>query len=208
MNDTLYSDKFEEISEIYKLNDDIESESESSYLQDSQGWSQISSVQREGQSLFTNPESQVGQIDKIEAAGDSENSDLRPHYFDPVLKQSFLVDSGSQVTALPPDPGDIEDKSVRLRAVNGTIIKTYGFKEFSLKINRKSYPFKAIKAQVDKPVLGWDFMREHRLDLRWGQWGDLMLYDKKAKIKGICEIKPVPILDSDKHKKLHLEINQ
>ena len=117
--------------------------------------------------------------------------DLRPHYYDPVLKTTLLVDSGSQVTAFPPDPGDIEDNSVKLKAVNGTVIKTYGYKKISIKINRKSYPFVAIKAQVDKPVIGWDFMKRHRLDLRWGQWGDLFLYDRIANIHGRCEVKSV-----------------
>ena len=94
----------------------------------------------------------------IVAAAESEGHDLRPHYWDPLLKLDLLVDSGSQVTAVPPDPGDLEDKNVVLRAVNGTRIKTFGFKNISIKINRKSYPFKAVKAEVDSPVIGWDFI--------------------------------------------------
>ena len=138
MNDTLYADKFKEISEIYKLNkNEINPESESSYLQ-SQGWSQVNSIQDQGHSsLFTSvqgSESSQKCTKEVASADSPDDSDLRPHYFDPVLKQSMLVDSGSQVTAVPPDPGDIEDKSVRLRAVNGSVIKTYGFKEISIKI--------------------------------------------------------------------------
>ena len=130
MNDTLYSDKFQEISEIYNLdkNEVTSTESEASYLQ-GQGWSQVSSVQVDSQSNKTHTqESDDGKTDEV-AAAESPNEDLRPHYFDPVLKTFLLIDSGSQVTAIPPDPGDIEDKSVRLRAVNGTVIKTYGYKE-------------------------------------------------------------------------------
>ena len=130
------------------------------------------------------------------------DEDLRPHYNDPVLKQSRLVDSGSQVTAFPPEPGDIEDKSVQLRAVNGSKIKTFGHKIISIKIGRKTYPFKAIKAEVDKPVLGWDFMRCHKLDLRWGEFGDLFLYDQKAKIQGLLDVKALPKEMSDRHHKL------
>ena len=116
---------------------------------------------------------------KIEAAT-AEKHDFRPHYFDPILKVDLLVDSGSQVTAFPPDPGDVEDKNVVLKAVNGTLIKTFGFKDITIKIHRKAYHFKAIKAQVDSPVLGWDFMRTHRLGLHWGEFGDLYLWDRKA----------------------------
>ena len=88
------------------------------------------------------------------ASAKVDKHDLRPHYFDPVLKVDLLVDSGSQVTAFPPDPGDIEDKKVVLKAANGTRIKTFGFKDVVIKINRKPYPFRAVKAQVDSPVLG------------------------------------------------------
>ena len=106
------------------------------------------------------------------------------------------------MTAFPPDPGDVEDKSVSLKAVNGTKIKTFGYKQITIKINRKPYSFRAIKAQVDKPVIGWDFMKHHKLDLRWGEWGDLFLYDRKAKIHGALNIKEVPRDMSLKHHKL------
>ena len=55
---------------------------------------------------------------------------------------------------------------------------------------------------MDNPVLGWDFMRFHQLDLRWGEWGDLYLYDRKAKIRGLCHIKSVPKHVSIKHQSL------
>ena len=107
-----------------------------------------------------------------------------------------------QVTAIPPEPGDIEDKNVQLRAVNGSKIKTYGHKNITIKIGRKSYDFKAIKAEVTKPVIGWDFMKFHRLGLRWGQWGDLYLYDRKAQIHGLLDVQSVPREVSDRHHQL------
>ena len=46
--------------------------------------------------------------------------DLRPHVFDPGLNRWLLCNSGSQISAIPPDPGDVEDKNTFLKAVNGT----------------------------------------------------------------------------------------
>ena len=140
----------------------------------------------------------------VSSAEVDPNSDLRPHYFDPIMKIDLMINSGSQVTAFPPEPGDVEDSNVILKAVNGTNIKTFGFKEITVKINRKPYSFRAIKADVEKPVIGWDFMRTHRLDMRWGEFGDLFLYDKRAKIAGLLNIKSIPKETSEKHLKLAL----
>ena len=41
----------------------------------------------------------------------------------------------------------------------------------------------AVIAKVKAPILGWDFFTKYRLDLVWGQWGDIFLRDKKAKIQ-------------------------
>ena len=55
--------------------------------------------------------------------------DLRPHVWDSALKEWLLLDSGSQCTAFPPDPGDQPIPGRFLRAVNGSRIKCYGQKE-------------------------------------------------------------------------------
>ena len=100
----------------------------------------------------------------------AQGVDLRPHVYDNVLKQWLLIDSGSQVTAVPPDEGDVEDPDVVLKAVNGTKIKCLGKKEIVIRIGRKSYKYTAIKAQADSPVLGWDFVRFHKLNFIWNIW--------------------------------------
>ena len=109
------------------------------------------------------------------------NADLRPHLWDPQLQKFLLVDSGSQITAIPPEPGDKASNSSFLRAVNGSRIKTFGYKDITIKIGRKAYDFRAIKADIANPVLGWDFMRHHRLELVWNDWGDNCIYDKRLK---------------------------
>ena len=58
--------------------------------------------------------------------------DLRPHLFDPSSNLHLLVDSGSQVSAWPPDPGDVPVPGMNLKAVNGSSIKCYGHKNIQV----------------------------------------------------------------------------
>ena len=129
--------------------------------------------------------------------------DIRPHVYDPVLQQWLLCDSGSQISAFPPDPGDKEDNTMFLKAVNGTKIKCFGQKDVYIKIGRKNYPFKVIKAEVKNPVIGWDFFKFHKLDFRWNEFGDITLWDPKAKISAVLTYKSVPFNDSQEHKRLY-----
>ena len=115
-------------------------------------------------------------------AKNMENSDwdMRPHLLDKVTGKYLLLDSGAQVTAYPPDPGDQVDPSISLKAVNGSKLRCYGYKEVYVKINRKSYKIQAIKTDVPNPILGWNFQRRHRLDVRWTEYGDAQIVDKKG----------------------------
>ena len=76
--------------------------------------------------------------------------DLRPHLWDPKENRFMLVDSGSQCCAWPPDPGDKPDPSMSLKAVNGTKLQCYGLKDVEIKLGRKAYKMKVIKADVIK----------------------------------------------------------
>ena len=134
---------------------------------------------------------------------DQDNSkfDFRPHLQDPV-HGDMLVDSGSMCTAFPPDPGDQEVPGASLKAVNNTRIKFFGFKDVEIKINRKTYKFRAVKAEVDSPVLGWDFMRCHRLDVVWNEYGDNVIVDKRSDVSTVLEFKPLPSSQSLRMKNL------
>ena len=81
-------------------------------------------------------------------------------------------------------------------------MKCYGFKDIDIKINRKSYKFRAIKSEVDSPVLGWDFMKKHKLGLDWNEFGDNCIVDKVAKISIALPYKPLSSTTSKKHKSL------
>ena len=130
--------------------------------------------------------------------------DQRPHLWDTGMQQHLLVDSGSAVTAWPPDPGDVPDPSRSLRAVNGSRLKCYGKKEIVVKLGRKQLKFEAIKADVSSPILGWDFIRAHKLSFVWNKWGDILVKHKKSGIKKLLEFKPIPQVQSENLSALRL----
>ena len=121
----------------------------------------------------------------------SSEWDMRPHVFDGVTKKLLLLDSGSQVCAWPPDPGDKPVPSMMLKAANGTRMKCFGQKEVQVRINRKEYKINAIKTEVKDPILGWDFTDKHKLTMDWTEFGDAVLIDKKAKISHILSYKAI-----------------
>ena len=66
-------------------------------------------------------------------------------------------------------------------------------KDISIKIGWKPYPFKIIKALVESPIIGWDFMKHHKLDLRWNDSDQITIYDKTSKVSSVLHLKPIPI---------------
>ena len=88
---------------------------------------------------------------------------------------------------MPKEPGDVLDPSFRLKSVNGGKISTYGTKQISLQIGRKTYWIEAVIAEVPQRIFGWDIFKKYSLGLDWNEWGDLMIIDKKAKISSILQ---------------------
>ena len=131
---------------------------------------------------------------------------MRPHIFDGVTQKRLLLDSGSSVTAYPADPGDRVVPEMKLKAVNGSVLNCYGYKNVNIQINRKTYEMRAIKTDVQSPIIGWDFTKKHRLSTDWTEWGDAILIDKKAKIKHILKYKAIP--HSQPQKLSTVEVNQ
>ena len=68
----------------------------------------------------------------------------------------FLVDTGAQISVIPPDPRKNHQlSSFTLQAANGSRIETYG--EIALTLNlglRRSFPWIFTIAQVKTPILG------------------------------------------------------
>ena len=86
---------------------------------------------------------------------------------DEISGETFLVDTGAQVSVLPALPADrsatVPSTSSTLRAANNSTISTYGTVTRTLRFAGHSYTSPFILADVNKALLGADFIRRHQL---------------------------------------------
>ena len=79
----------------------------------------------------------------------------------------FLVDTGAQVSVLPVSSStratSSRDTSPRLQAANGSSISTYGKVEQLVCFGGRRYHGSFVRASVQRPLLGADFLLRHRL---------------------------------------------
>ena len=122
----------------------------------------------------------------------SQNVDCRPKLFDKLTKTWKLLDTGSAVTVVKKGPEDKIDESRSLKAVNGTVIKSYGQRVINIQLGRKSYPVLATVADIGQDIIGWDFIVQHKLSFDWTELGDLYIVDKKADIRQPLKFVTVP----------------
>ena len=120
--------------------------------------------------------------------------DIRPRLEDKSSGKFRLIDSGSQISACKREPGDIQDDSVKLVAVNGSRIPTYGCRNLTFKINRKTYSIPAVVCDISQDILGIDFIDKYKLGFEWDEFDQTVLYivDKKAAIKAPLQMVTVP----------------
>ena len=116
------------------------------------------------------------------------------HVLDPHTHTQFLVDTGSEVSAIPPSPADRRRSpdSLTLMAVNDTPIRTYGKRSLTLNLGlRRSLPWIFVIADVQKPILGADFLRHFGLLVDMQQ---RRLIDSQTQlhIQGIIATSPSP----------------
>lgn len=80
----------------------------------------------------------------------------------------FLVDTGAEVSVLPPTKADRQRKpsGQTLRAANSTSIQTYGLKSLTIDIGlRRTFRWVFVIADVVHPLLGSDFLAYFDLDV-------------------------------------------
>ena len=103
----------------------------------------------------------------LTAASDSGQLPSRLFYIsDNYSKIRFLVDTGAEVSLLPPSTFDRKHphEGFSLQAANGTTIATYGKRSLTLDLGlSRSLPWVFVIANVHTPILGADFLRQNQL---------------------------------------------
>ena len=107
---------------------------------------------------------------------------------------SFLIDTGSEVSAIPPSVSDrrCSPDALTLSAVNNTPIRTCGKRSLTLNLGlRRPLPWIFIVADVQKPIIGADFLRHFGLlvDIKQHQLIDATT---RLLIQGILSTDPSP----------------
>ena len=85
---------------------------------------------------------------------------------DPSTKNSFLIDTGADISVLPKRfySGAQIDQNLVLYAANGTKIPTYGTKLLKLDLKlRRTFTWSFVVADVNQPIIGSDFLTHFNL---------------------------------------------
>lgn len=85
---------------------------------------------------------------------------------DDISGRSFLVDTGAQVSVLPVPANECSSFSMngpRLQAANGSAIQTYGHVCLTISIGGRRFSGRFIRANVQRPLLGADFLLKNNL---------------------------------------------
>ena len=85
---------------------------------------------------------------------------------DRVTDIRFLVDTGAEVSVIPPSPADHVRQldGLVLRAAYDSIINTFGTRSHTLDLGlQHHFPWLFIVAAVKRPILGVDFLRHYEL---------------------------------------------
>ena len=133
----------------------------------------------------------------LAATGAAGPSHSRLFYIQDTHTTQFLVDTGSEVSVIPPSASDCKHPPDRLTllAVNNTPISTYGKRSLTLNLGlRRSFPWIFIVADVhdQKPIMGADFFWHYGLlvDMKRQQLTDTAT---QLHIQGILSVDPSPM---------------
>ena len=87
------------------------------------------------------------------------------YLFDSHSGRRFLVDTGAEVSVLPPSGSDTRSGKTGplLTAANSSAIRTYGTRTISLNFKSCRFKWTFTIADVSQPLLGADFLRAHSL---------------------------------------------
>ena len=85
--------------------------------------------------------------------------------YDSTSKNNFLIDTGADVSVIPPSYKDrFSPSKTTLFAANGSVIKTYGEKSLIINLGlRRAFNWTFLIADVTRAIIGADFIRKFGL---------------------------------------------
>ena len=97
----------------------------------------------------------------------------------------FLVDSGADVSLIPPSPDDVkaDHRGPPLVAANGSTIRSFGIRSLHLQLQGRKFHWSFVVADVRQSIIGADFLRAHALMVNLHQ-RCLVSSDDLSTIKG------------------------
>ena len=107
---------------------------------------------------------------------------------------SFLVDTGAEVSVLPPSgpPSSRRPTGFDLRAANNSAIATFGTRSLTLNLGlRRTFRWIFVVADVKNPILGADFLRHYNLLVDVGR-NRLLDMLTQLQVQGIVSHDPSP----------------
>lgn len=96
------------------------------------------------------------------ASSNSGQAISRLILYDHLSRMDYLIDTGADVSVLPPSPPDLQNQSSAfgLVAANGTSIPTYGKRLVKVSLGlRREFPWVLTIANVTRPIIGADFLK-------------------------------------------------
>ena len=114
------------------------------------------------------------------------------HIHDRYSNTRFLVDTGAEVSIVPPSPAERSSRqgNISLKAVNGSEIATFGTRSLTLNLGlRRTFRWVFIVADIQQPILGADFLHHFGLvvDVRRCTLSDTTT---KLQVSGVASSQP------------------
>ena len=80
---------------------------------------------------------------------------------DTLHRRTFLVDTGAELSVIPASKSDklAHPPTTPLTAANGSFIATFGKRKVQFKLGNELYEWQFVIAEVERPLLGADFLR-------------------------------------------------
>lgn len=119
---------------------------------------------------FDSPKLDEAVVSTTDGSQPASIGSSRLFVYDRSTRLHFLVDSGSDVSALPISKSDVKSRAIySCTAANGTAVNVYGTRLLRLDLGlRRNFYFPFILASVTRPIIGADFLKQTGLvvDLR------------------------------------------